>query len=419
MGEPVTTARTDRPASGYARCIGRVGGLAFALGVGAAVLTGTAVAWADTSDPAGGSGASESSSSSSRHPGTDAGPARTRGERKSKSGSDTDSGSDSEAAAPAADADEEAEPSTTHRVEKLVDRKRAAKADRAAARALARSTRLAAAAAVEPGPSDSFFSNQTPTLAYDPGDNTVVAGNIDGDLHPDDPDSTRLKYTATKPAHGTVVIDPDGTFVYTPGTTYTGQDRFDVTVSDARSGFHIHGAEGLLSLFSFGLLGNSGHRTTETVFIGFERAVVASGLDAPVDFRWLPDGRIVVAEKGGRIKVVENGVVAKQPLIELSVDTQPSGESAGWRSIRTSPPTDISTSPTRHWVLRDRLSRLRWSGKGRVRVSELLCRPPTVRRPSTTAARSGSGPTASSTGAWVTTGTGRTRRIWRTSTARS
>ncbi len=321
MGEPVTTARTDRPTSGYARYIGRVGGLAFALGVGAAVLTGTAVAWADTSDPAGGSGASESSSSSSQHPGTDAGPARTRAERKSNSGSDTDSGSDSEAAAPAADSDEEAEPSTTRRVEKLVDRRRAAKADRAAARALAPSTRLAAAAAVEPSPSDSFFSNQTPTLAYDPGDNTVVAGNIDGDLHPDDPDSTRLKYTATKPANGTVVIDSDGTFVYTPGNTYTGQDRFDVTVSDARSGFHIHGAEGLLSLFSFGLLGNSGHRTTETVFIGFERAVVASGLDAPVDFRWLPDDRIVVAEKGGAIKVIENGVVREQPLIELSVDT--------------------------------------------------------------------------------------------------
>ncbi len=296
------------------------------------MLTGTAVAWADTSDPTGGSGASESASSSSHHRGTDAGPPRSGSEADADT---TDTDSDDEAATPAGDddeadeqesatdADQETEKSTAPDVvEKPARRKPASRAGHAEERVSAQRRDVApAAAAAEPSPSDTFFSNQTPTLAYDPGDNTVVEGRIEGDLHPQDADSPRLRFTATKPAFGKVAIASDGTFVYTPGATYTGQDRFDVTVSDARSGFHFHRSSDLLSLVSFGLLGNSGHRTTETVFIGFERAVVASGLNAPVDFRWLPDGRIVVAEKGGAIKVVEDGVVRTEPLITLSVDT--------------------------------------------------------------------------------------------------
>ena len=329
MGETGATAGTDRPPSGYARYVGRVGGLAFALGVGAAVLTGTAVAWADTSDPTGGSGASQSSSSS-RHQDIDAGPAR------SGSGADADTTA-TDSGDQVAAADEESESRTTpdvvekpagrtpawkaRRAEARADRAEA-RADRAEARAAARRSDVAPAAdAAAPRPSDAFFANQTPTLTYDPGDNVVVAGRIEGDLHPQDADSPRLRYTATKPASGKVVIASDGTFVYTPDATYTGQDRFDVTVSDARSGFHFHRSSGLLSLVSLGLLGNSGHRTTETVFIGFEHTVVASGLNAPVDFRWLPDGRIVVAEKGGAIKIVEDGVVRTEPLITLPVDT--------------------------------------------------------------------------------------------------
>ena len=168
---------------------------------------------------------------------------------------------------------------------------------------------------------DSFFDNDPPSLDHDPSENSVVDGTIQGQLHPEDADSSRLTFTATDPAHGSVVINSDGSFVYTPDDTFAGQDRFDVTVSDARSGLHIHGLAGLLNLVSFGLLGNSGHRSTETVFIGFERAVVVPGLDTPVDFRFLPDGRILVAEKAGAIKVVENGALRDEPVITLSVNT--------------------------------------------------------------------------------------------------
>src|SRR6185295_3912718 len=50
-------------------------------------------------------------------------------------------------------------------------------------------------------------------------------------------------------------------------------------------------------------------RYTETVFIGLQRTVVASDLHQPTDFQFLPDGRVVIAEKTGAIKIVENGTV--------------------------------------------------------------------------------------------------------------
>ena len=61
------------------------------------------------------------------------------------------------------------------------------------------------------------FFNQTPTMAYIPRENSLLAdGSIVGNLHPMDGDSAVLTYTATDPAHGDVVVNPDGYFTYTP-----------------------------------------------------------------------------------------------------------------------------------------------------------------------------------------------------------
>lgn len=118
------------------------------------------------------------------------------------------------------------------------------------------------------------------------------------------------------------MVNQNGTFEYTPGPDFAGQDMFDVTVSDAGNGFHLHGFAGLLNLLTFGLIGTSGHKTTETVFIGNQRTVIATGLTLPVDLGFLPDGRILVAEKNGAIKVIDqDGTVLDQPLIKLSVNT--------------------------------------------------------------------------------------------------
>ena len=135
----------------------------------------------------------------------------------------------------------------------------------------------------------------------------------------DDPDSTDLTFTTTKAAHGEVEIAPDGTFVYTPDATFTGQDSFDVTVSDVSSGFHIHSLSGLINLVTFGPLGESGHTYTRTITIGgFTATTVVSGLEQPTDFRLLPDGRILFAENGGAIKVADKeGQLQSTPVITL------------------------------------------------------------------------------------------------------
>jgi VCBS repeat-containing protein len=92
---------------------------------------------------------------------------------------------------------------------------------------------------------------------------------VSGALNATDPDSATLSYSVTQnPLHGTVAVNAAGNYTYSAdaavaatGTT----DSFRVTVSDAGSGFHVHGMAGLLNLLTFGLIGSSGHTSTATV----------------------------------------------------------------------------------------------------------------------------------------------------------
>ncbi|CAN5259433.1 hypothetical protein BH09ACT8_BH09ACT8_56740 [soil metagenome] len=115
---------------------------------------------------------------------------------------------------------------------------------------------------------NALFNNQTPTLdPHQTGEDNL--GVVSGDLGAADPDSATLTYDVTQdPERGTVLVHPDGTYTYTPQAAYvhTGTtDSFEVTVSDAASGFAIHGLQGLLNLLSFGLLGSRGDSSTKTV----------------------------------------------------------------------------------------------------------------------------------------------------------
>lgn len=167
------------------------------------------------------------------------------------------------------------------------------------------------------------FFNQTPTLAYNPAENSLVEGSIVGKFTAADPDGPGVTVTATKPAHGTVEIGPDGTFTYTPDATFNGHDTFQITATEVEDGFHIHGFSGLLNLLTMGLIGESGHSATTTVTIGGHTvSTVVSGLEEPTDFRFLPDGRILFAEKGGAIRVADqHGQLQSTPLITLPTKT--------------------------------------------------------------------------------------------------
>ena len=137
-----------------------------------------------------------------------------------------------------------------------------------------------ATAAATGNPILTFLFNQTPTLnpARIGQDSASV---VTGDLNINDPDSDVEVYTVDKqPVNGTVTIDTDGKYTYVPDPFYARAgttDTFTVTVSDAESGFHIHGLGGLLNLLTFGLLGDTGHASTSTVTV-----VVDPRNEAPV-----------------------------------------------------------------------------------------------------------------------------------------
>ena len=132
-------------------------------------------------------------------------------------------------------------------------------------------------------------------------------GVITGIIEVTDPDSDVFTFTVdTGPAHGSVQIDSSGQFVYTPdpaaarlGVT----DTFSVSVSDAPSGFHVHGLGGLINLLTFGLIGTSGHTVTRTVSVRVEpvntapTATVAVGPPDPATGVIL--GRVEAADADG------------------------------------------------------------------------------------------------------------------------
>jgi VCBS repeat-containing protein len=114
-----------------------------------------------------------------------------------------------------------------------------------------------------------FFNNQTPQLR--PTQTAQgAAGVVTGLLNAVDPDSPRLSYTITEgPTHGVATVSPDGNWTYTPDAAVAAgvTDSFRVTVSDAPSGFAIHGLAGLLNLLSFGLIGSRGDSSTSPVAV--------------------------------------------------------------------------------------------------------------------------------------------------------
>jgi aldose sugar dehydrogenase len=165
-------------------------------------------------------------------------------------------------------------------------------------------------------------SNQKPTITYDPTTGTVVNGSLVGQVIATDPNSA-LTLTASQPAHGEVMLNQNGSFTYTPDAAYSGQDSFKITATEANPSTHLLAR--LIHLFTFGLVGGNAYSASTTVSVtdeGFTSSTVVSGLSAPTDFRFLPDGRILIAEKGGAIEVASaDGQVQSTPLITLPVAT--------------------------------------------------------------------------------------------------
>ncbi len=121
----------------------------------------------------------------------------------------------------------------------------------------------------------SILNNTAPTL--NPTQSApALDGVVRGALNGADADGDTLRYRVTQaPAHGQVEVDAQGGFVYRPAAAgqLAATDTFGVEVSDAGSGFHVHGPLGLINLLTFGLVGTAGHTTTRTVTVSTTPAV--------------------------------------------------------------------------------------------------------------------------------------------------
>jgi VCBS repeat-containing protein len=113
------------------------------------------------------------------------------------------------------------------------------------------------------------FFNRTPnaipdavTTGEDPV--TPVAGNVLTNDRQENPDGSTEKLVVTDARtqitdKGTLVLNADGSYTYTPKPNANGQDVFTYTVSDEPSRPHIHGLQGLLY--------GGGHTDTATLTI--------------------------------------------------------------------------------------------------------------------------------------------------------
>ena len=74
-------------------------------------------------------------------------------------------------------------------------------------------------------------------------------------------------------------------------------------------------AAAVLAIAGFALLAGISSATAATLPTGFEERTVVSGLTAPTAVAWAPDGRMFVAEKGGKVRVVTAaGALVSKPL---------------------------------------------------------------------------------------------------------
>jgi glucose/arabinose dehydrogenase len=77
--------------------------------------------------------------------------------------------------------------------------------------------------------------------------------------------------------------------------------------------------------------GQSGLTTTETVStnqadVKFRVEIVATGLQVPWGFAFLPGGNLLFTERPGRVRLIENGQLKAEPVFVVP-DVEPSGES--------------------------------------------------------------------------------------------
>ncbi len=152
------------------------------------------------------------------------------------------------------------------------------------------------------------FFNQSPT-ASPMQTSQSATGVVTGTLGAADPDGDPLFYRVSQaPANGTVMVNPDGTYSYTPSAVLAasgGADAFTVTITEANVASHLHGIPGLIAtalrVFSFGLIDLPDGTSIQTVI--------------PVTVR--PEAAVIQTIGG----VGQNGVPVFDQPVDVDVST--------------------------------------------------------------------------------------------------
>ncbi|MEI7915506.1 MAG: Ig-like domain-containing protein, partial [Mycobacteriaceae bacterium] len=194
--------------------------------------------------------------------------------------------------------------------------------------------RPAAATASEPSPAAAptplsglvaAIFNQTPALQ--PTQTGQSGRVVTGRLNATDPDTASLSYTVTRaPSQGTVVIAGDGTYTYTASPTAVAGtvDSFEVSVSDAAGGFHVHGLMGLLNLLTLGLLGAAGHVATATISVpvgGGNRVPTATASISGSDpYSGVVSGRVMGSDPDGDALTYSGSTTTSKGAVVVGTD---------------------------------------------------------------------------------------------------
>jgi glucose/arabinose dehydrogenase len=207
----------------------------------------------------------------------------------------------------------------------------------------------------------------------------LESANLTADVHPDDDDSPHGARAGVRQTDAR-------------GTTGMTRSRWGLAAA-AAAALMLVGAAGAgckTGLNCRGILGLPSDSSdpppvvseTGAVFHnGLVEKVVATGLVEPTDFAFLPDGRIVVSEKRGLVRLVSGGRVARIPVLDLRDETSTSGtrglvtvqvdpafpERPYLYVLRTLKAMPEETSPTR-----SRLSRFSLEGAAGRRDSEVI-----------------------------------------------
>ena len=193
----------------------------------------------------------------------------------------------------------------------------------------------------------SLVSDAAPTTAYNPAETSQsVDGVITGDLHAFDP----LMFSGTQASeHGSVVVNRDGTFVYTPDADFVRieQDTFSLEVEDGAT-YKLSGPVGLLQSAlhrAAQVLGVSGsdiidsHPTVKVIPKVIDTIDVGDG---PLGAAVSPDGATLYVANafGGTVSVIDTATNIVTTTIAVG------NARSGWRSAPMAPPPMSPTSTT-------------------------------------------------------------------------